>query len=149
MVAVLATGSAASAAPMVVTNDVTFSDAAVVCPGLGVTFDVALEGRETIQDFGDRVVSHTNLQGDVVASDGTTLRVHHAWTEELDLVNGTLTITGIPLGTRVEKTSIMRMDRGRLVLDLSSFEPIFMAGQWLPFFGPVQATCDLIAAAQA
>lgn len=41
----------------------------------------------------------------------------------------------------------MRLDRGRLVIDLSTGEPTFMAGKWLPFFGPDLATCELIAAA--
>lgn len=149
LVALLIAGPAMAAGPTIHRNDLAFSDAGVVCPGLGVTFDVALEGREVIQDFGDRVVFHANWHGDVVATDGTTIRLLHAWTEELDLVNNTLTITGMPFGATVENTSIMRKDRGKLVLDLSSFEPVFMAGKWLPFFSPEQATCELIAAASA
>jgi len=100
-----------------------------------------------VQDFGERLSVHTTLTGSVEASNGTTLRVHHAWTDDWNFANGTLTVTGLAFGTRVDGTSVMRLDRGRLVIDLSTGEPTFMAGKWLPFFGPDLATCELIAAA--
>ncbi|MGH2675216.1 MAG: hypothetical protein ACRDKA_00740 [Actinomycetota bacterium] len=152
LAAMVVAGPAVAAGPTIVRNDIAFFDH-VDCGDFGdfdFSFDVALEGRETIQDFGDRQKIHTNLTGDAVASNGTIVRFHHAFTIELDFVENTMTVTGLAFGASVEGTSIKRMDRGRLVIDLGSGQPIFVAGTWPPGPpNPAEATCQLIAAAQA
>ncbi|MGH2682894.1 MAG: hypothetical protein ACRDIX_06645 [Actinomycetota bacterium] len=152
LAAMLMVGPAAAAAPTVARNDLAFSDH-IDCGAFGdydFSFDIDMEGTQTIQDFGDRVKIHETWLGDAVASNGTTLRVHHAINIELDFVANTMTVTGLAFGTRVDGTSISRMDRGRLVLDLGTGEPISVSGKWSP--GPPNPplwTCELIAAAQA
>ena len=56
-----------------------------------------------VQDFGERLSVHTTLTGSVEASNGTTLRVHHAWTDDWNVANGTRTVTGLAFGTRVDE----------------------------------------------
>lgn len=126
-------------------NDLTFTDT-VAC-GDGITYTVQLQGRETVMEFEDGVRIHQNWHGSVVASTGTTLRVHHASMVVLDFAAGTFTITGLGFGTWVEGSSIRQLDRGRLVLDLASGELIFAAGEWTPDFDPERMTCELIAEA--
>lgn len=116
-------------------------------PCNGVTFDILLTGREVVQDYGDKVRIKTLFSGKVVASDGTTLRIHHSWTELWDFRTMTLTVTGIPFGAWLDKSSVRVHERGRLVLDLTTFQPIFMAGKFSGPPDPHGWTCDLIAAA--
>jgi hypothetical protein len=147
LVAMLVMGPAVAAPPTITRNDLQFAVMGADCGDF--TYDIALEGRETSQDFGDRVMIHQNWLGDAVASNGTTLRVHHALTIELDFVESTMTVTGLAFGSRVDGTAIKQLDRGRLVIDLGSGQPIFVAGKWPP--GPPDphlVTCELIAAAQ-
>lgn len=117
------------------------------CAGLGVSYDILMRGREVVQDFGDLVRVHTTWRGEIVASDGTDLRVLHAWSEVLDLADDTRAISGMPFGTRVEASSLRVHDRGRLIIDLGTGAPIFMAGKFSGPPDPHQWTCDLIAAA--
>lgn len=141
--ALLATASAVAAPP--VKNDLSFSDT-VTCHG-GITFTVNLQGRETVTELpGDRLRIHQVWHGRAVSSNGTTLRVHHAFSEVVDLAAGTVTITGLLFGTSVEGSSIKHLDRGRVVLDLGTGEPIFLAGKSTPP-DPEGKTCRLIAEA--
>ncbi len=137
----------AATGPTVQRNELVFALTDQDCGG-GVTYDISLVGSEVIQDFGGRLTIHTTLSGTVVASDGTTLRVRHSWREDYDFIAMTLTITGIPFGTWLEKSSIRVHERGRLVIDLTTGEPIFMAGKFSGPPDPHGWTCDLIALAQ-
>ena len=124
-------------------------DSDVLC-GNGITFDIDLVVLTTERSFADRVLIHTVVDGSAIASTGTTIRLHHSWTTDIDFAKGTMTIAGLAFGARVEGTTIRRMDRGRLVLDLETGAPLFVAGTWPPGpFNPVNATCELIAAAGA
>lgn len=138
---------AAAAGPTVERNQLAFSLTDQGCGG-DITYDINLVGSEVIQDFGDRLTTHTTFRGGVLASDGTELRVLHTWREDYDFVSMTLTITGMPFGTRVEGSSIGIHDRGRIVIDLTTFEPVFLAGKFNGPADPHAWTCQLIAAAQ-
>ncbi|HUG46962.1 MAG TPA: hypothetical protein VMP67_00970 [Candidatus Limnocylindria bacterium] len=140
--------SALAAGPTVFREHLEFSDSQF-CDDQGkLSYKIELSGQAVGQDFGDRLRIHILLRGKVWASNGTTLRVLHSWTEYYDFVAGTLTIAGLPFGTWVEGSSLRVHARGRLVVDLATFEPIFMAGQFPD--GPPDPhawTCELIAAA--
>ncbi len=137
--------AALAASPAIHRDTLLFSLTNVPCNG--VTYDISLEGHEVVQDYGDLVRIHTLFGGRVVASDGTTLRVRHSWTETWDFNAMTLTITGMPFGAWLEGSSIRVHERGRLVIDLTTFEPIFMAGKFSGPPDPHGWTCQLIAAA--
>lgn len=116
--------------------------------GGGVSFDADLMVKSTEQEFPGRIVMHTVIRGAAISNTGIVVRFLHSWTTELDFDAGTVTLTGVAFGAWVEGTDIRRIDRGRLVLDMATGEPIFIAGSWPPGpFDPVDATCELIHAA--
>lgn len=151
----LLAASATAAAPTIERNDLEFSLVAADCGifGYDFTYDLALEGKQTIKHFGDRLTDHQVWHGSAVASTGMTIRIHHAFTAELDFVEDTLTFTGLPFGARVEGTEVNDLDRGRLVIDLTTGVVLF-ASPGFPFEpgdpfapNPHLAACELIAAA--
>lgn len=127
-------------------NDLVFALEDADCGG-GLTYDIELTGREIIHDMGDKVEVNVTFSGEAVASNGSVIRVHHAWTETWDYTNMTLTTTGVGYGTWVERGSGKILDVGRLVIDLVSGTPVFVAGHWTENFDPHVLTCELIASA--
>ena len=141
--------------PLVERNELTFPEepGSFDCGG-GVTYDIALSGTEIVRVFfgsdgPEHVKMHVNCRGDIVASTGTTLRVNHAFNVDIDLVRGTLRITGLPFGTWVNGSALKALDRGVLEVDLGSGEVIFEAGRHDWPHDPHGTTCALIAAAAA
>lgn len=153
----LVMSAAAAAAPTIERNDLEVSLVGADCGifGFAFTYDLALEGKQTITDFGDRLTDHQVWDGSATASTGITIRLHHSFTAEVDFVDNTLRFTGLPFGAWIEGSGIKDLERGRLVVDLTTGVVLF-ATPGFPFEpgdpfapNPHLATCELIAAAQA
>ncbi len=147
----LVTAPAVAAGPEIEKNELEFSIVGADC-GDGLTYDIALEGRETVMDFGGRLTVHQVWDGDVIANTGTAIRVHHSFRLELDFVENTATFIGLGYGTWVDGTPLKQLEVGRVVLNLLTGEVISQSGKQTASpldFNPHEATCDLIRAADA
>ena len=140
----------AAAQPVVVTDEVVVDDT-IDCGG-GLTYDLHLEGRFVVIDYGDALKIIGNIEGTATASNGVVVQIRHGWTETFDWVEGTWTATGLGFGEGVIGTRVRSLDRGLIVIDLGFGDLIFEAGSHeFAFSGldPDSYTCALILEAAA
>ncbi len=135
----------AAAQPSMSTDSLVIQDT-VDCGG-GLTFDLHLEGRYAITDFGGALKVIAGVAGSASGSNGAVVRFEHHWTETYDLVAGTVTATGTGYNSWAVATGVQARDHGRVVVDLADGTFIFAAGAFeLLSSGvdPVALTCQML-----
>lgn len=113
--------------------------------GGGISYDITMTGDAILRVSGTTETIHWLWRGEVVASDGTMLRVHHAFTESYDSATDTWTSVGKGFSTSVDGSPVQQVYAGRLV---ESSDGVVAAGRHPDGpFDPHLETCALIAAA--
>jgi hypothetical protein len=155
LVAVGLTASPAAAKPPPL-HEVFFDDPGFALPDIDcgtftireTSFDDRIDVITYFDDAGDpvRVHLHVSFQGTLTnLSTGETLRDRASFSQDFDLAEGTLTITGVSFHYTVPHEGLEVADQGRLVLDLETGEVLFLAGSSDVFDEGLAAICPLLA----
>lgn len=147
IVAALAFAAEASATtPVIVTlpiNETFIWDQSATC-GFPVT--EAITGTVHIERFFDntgtlvREIAEEEETGTFTANGLTVSTAGHLVTVR-DLVNGTVTVTGVIIHTSLATGGTLYLDRGRLVFDVVNDNLVFEAGPHPQLHGDIQGLC--------